>query len=140
MSESNHEPLRLRLSGPRAVNSATDAARTLAGRVGIDESDAARLAIIIEELVTNLYDHGGLGFDDVFELELFATGEELGVVIIDPGTPFDPGLADLGRKVPRRGGGAGLKLVRAWASRTEYSSIGGFNRLAVLLPKSARED
>lgn len=135
MGESNHDPVRLGLSGPTAVHEATLAARNFARSARLSEADAARLAIVVEELVANLYDHGGLGVDDAFEIELSATATDIKVVLIDPGTPFDPGLASLDRDFPTRGGGAGLKLVRAWAIRTDYRSIDGLNRLAVSLPR-----
>jgi serine/threonine-protein kinase RsbW len=134
MSESIHDPVRLRLSGPSAVNEATRAARGFARSANIDDADAARLAIVVEELVTNLYDHGGLTADDFFEIELSATDTTISLVLIDFGKAFDPNLATVDRAIPERGGGAGLKLVRAWASRAEYQATGSQNRLTVLLP------
>jgi anti-sigma regulatory factor (Ser/Thr protein kinase) len=117
------------------VHEATLASKNFSRSTRIDEADAARLAIVVEELVANLYDHGGLGVDDAFEIELSATSTDISVVLIDPGTPFDPGLAKLGVNSPPRGGGAGLKLVRAWAKHIDYQSINGVNRLAVVLPR-----
>ena len=99
--------------------------------------DASRLAIIVEELVTNLYDHGGLEADDVFEIELCATATQISIIITDGGTAFDPGVAELSSAVPARGGGAGLKLLRDWATHIEYRTIAGRNRLALALPRSA---
>ncbi|HLO20873.1 MAG TPA: ATP-binding protein [Sphingomicrobium sp.] len=135
MSESIHDPLRFSLSGPTAVHEATLASKNFSRRARLNEADAARLAIVVEELVTNLYDHGGLGLDDAFEIELSATATNICVVLVDPGTPFDPGLATLNSNSTARGGGAGLRLVRAWATSTDYRSANGLNRLAVLLPR-----
>jgi len=131
--ESIPVPLQLRLSGPTAVHDATAAARDFAEAGGLDEADASRLAVVVEELVTNLYDHGGLGEEDEFFVELSLTEVDLRLVITDPGQPFDPGGADNG-DLPQRGGGAGLKLVRAWASQIRYQSAKGRNQLVVHLP------
>ena len=135
MSESIHDPLRRSLSGPAAIHEAVAASRSFAATFEIPEADAARLAIIVEELVTNLYDHGGLGPDDTFEIELSATAIDIRLVLLDSGKPFHPLAAARDRKTPARGGGAGLKLVRAWATSADYRSIDGVNRLAVSLPR-----
>ena len=135
--ESNPESLGLRLSGPTAVHDATVAARQFAERAKVDETDASHLMIVVEELVTNLYEHGGLGWDDLFELELSATDEAISLLLLAPGNPFDPGDAQTDNGIPERGGGAGLKLVRAWADRIDYQREDGRNRLAVRLPRRA---
>jgi len=79
--ESIPVPLQLRLSGPTAVHDATAAARDFAEAGGLDEADASRLAVVVEELVTNLYDHGGLGEEDEFFVELSLTEVDLRLVI-----------------------------------------------------------
>ena len=116
------------------MREATLTARSFADSAGIDEADRSRLAVLVEELVTNLYDHGGLGVEDVFDIELSSTGTDINLVVIDPGQPFDPRVAGDGDAIPSRGGGAGLKLVRAWASHIDYRTADGRNRLAVVLP------
>lgn len=101
----------------------------------MDEAEASRLVIIVEELVTNLYDHGGLNTEAVVMIELSLTATDVGMVLTDSGRPFDPSFARLDRPVPARGGGAGLKLVRAWAIHTDYETAEGFNRLEVRLAR-----
>jgi anti-sigma regulatory factor (Ser/Thr protein kinase) len=121
------------LSGPTAVHDATAAAREFAESGMVEESDVSRLVVVVEELITNLYDHAGLGSEDQISLDLSLTEVDLKLVITDSGRPFDPGSADNG-DLPQRGGGAGLKLVRAWASQIRYQSAQGRNRLVVHLP------
>ena len=133
--ESNPESLGLRLSGPTAVHDATVAARQFAESAEIDERDASRLAVVVEELVINLYEHGGLATEDQFELELSVTDDAISLLLLAPGDEFDPGRAQQDSGIPERGGGAGLKLVRAWAERIDYQRKDGRNRLAVLLPR-----
>jgi anti-sigma regulatory factor (Ser/Thr protein kinase) len=131
--ESIPAPLRLSLSGSAAVQDATAAARSFAEAGGVGEADVSRVAVVVEELVVNLYDHAGARPDDEIELEISMTAFDLRLVLTDTGKPFDPGSADNG-DLPRRGGGAGLKLVRAWASQIRYDSNDGRNQLVVHLP------
>ena len=135
--ESNPGEVRLSLSGPGAIHDATRAARAYAASAGLDETDAAHLCIIVEELVTNLYDHGGVGAADVVELALAATAVGIRLTLTDPGERFDPRLAGSETPIPARGGGAGLKLLRSWASSIDYRLVDGRNRLTVNLPPSA---
>jgi serine/threonine-protein kinase RsbW len=137
--ESNQGPLRLSFSGPTAVHDATLAARDFAVSARIDEADQSRLAIVVEELVTNLYDHGGLNADDVFEIELSSSAMTVSFVLVAPGTAFDSGLHILRPEAFSRGGGAGLKLVQAWSRHIDHHYANGKNRLAVVLPFSSRE-
>jgi anti-sigma regulatory factor (Ser/Thr protein kinase) len=127
--------MRLELSGPSAVHDATIAARGFADGGGAGPDDVARIAIIVEELVNNLYDHAELGVTDVFTIELSLTPAEISLVLIDPGRSFDPRNAALDEVIPRRGGGAGLRLVRAWASSMEYQSAPGRNRLSLRIAR-----
>ena len=136
--ESIPNPLRMSISGPSAIHVATDAARNFAERIGIEGVDASRLAIIVEELVTNLYDHGGLQADDAFEIELSTSRTDINVTIVDRGKAFDPGAASFSSTVPARGGGAGLRLLRDWATQAQYRSNASENRLLVVLPRSTR--
>ena len=124
----------MHLSGPSAVHDATTAARSFAAENRLAPEEAARLAIIVEELVNNLYDHGGLGEADTFDLEVGLGGGEIRLVLVDGGAPHDPALAVLPGDIPARGGGAGLALVRAWARQSHYRSTGDGNRLELQLP------
>ena len=130
------EPLRRTFSGTNAVHAATEAARRFAGGVDLGATEASHLAIVVEELVTNYYEHSGAGADDTIALELSRRDQELVLTLIYSGPPFDPRSAPIDGTVPARGGGAGLKLVRSWASGIDYHQTGGLNRLTVRLPLS----
>ena len=82
----------------------------------------------------------GLGAGDVFEIELSATSSDIDVIITDRGWAFDPQTASLDLKTPSRGAGAGLRLVRDWATRADYERTAGQNRLALVLPRSSGRD
>jgi anti-sigma regulatory factor (Ser/Thr protein kinase) len=136
--ESIPAPLRLRLSEPKAVHDAVVAAGSFAKRAGIDGATASRLAIVVEELVINLYDHGGLRADDAFELELSSNGTEVRFALSAPGPEFDPWRPASGRNLGSSGAGAGVKLVKAWSSHLEHDYADGQNRLALTLPIKGR--
>lgn len=132
--ESNTGEVRLRLSGPTAVHDATRAAQVFAVSTDLNQTDAAHLCILVEELVTNLYDHAGLGRADVVELVLAASANGIALTLTDPGKRFDPRFAATDAPTPDHRGGAGLKLLRSWASDIDYRLAEGHNRLTLLLP------
>ena len=101
----------------------------------MEPDEVAKLAIIVEELVMNLYEHGRVRAQDVVTLEMSSTDEAVDLVLVDPGFPFDALAAPLSRETPARGGGAGLELIRAWASTTNYESGAGLNRLSLRLSR-----
>jgi anti-sigma regulatory factor (Ser/Thr protein kinase) len=127
------------LSGPTAIHDATVAARDFAQGADVNEDDAARLAIIVEELVTNLYDHGGLTPKDTFEIRLSARPDDLIFVLMAPGTPFDPRQPAASPAADSRGGGAGLKLLRAWSGQIDHQYVAGRNEVAVVLPRRTKD-
>ncbi|HET9334822.1 MAG TPA: ATP-binding protein [Sphingomicrobium sp.] len=136
--ESNPASLTRRFRGRETIVDAIEAARGFGRSLGLADEDLARLCIIVEELVANLYDHGGLAEQD--EVELTLAGETAGirVTMVDPGFPFDP-WTEAGSTQPERGGGAGLALVHAWAEILSYDAAGTGNRLELFLPLRSPE-
>jgi serine/threonine-protein kinase RsbW len=132
--ESNSDRVKCQLHGSEAVRDAIAAARAFGEAQQLAEDDLARLCIVIEELVANLYDHGGLTEADSVELGLDRQPGGIGVRIVDPGTPFDPRSATRKRARPERGGGAGIDLIRSWAHLIDYQVRREGNRLDLLLP------
>lgn len=132
--ESNPDHLSCRLQGPQAIEQAANAARAFASSQRLSADDLARLCIVVEELVANLYDHGGLTDEDVVELHFASDPAGVRVTIIDPGAPFDPWTAQRRVEHPERGGGVGIDIVRAWAQLIGYESTAGGNRLELRLP------
>nr|WP_232307140.1 ATP-binding protein [Sphingomonas sp. Y57] len=117
------------------MRAGVDAVHGFCAEAGLDGSDVARLAIIVEELVTNLIEHGGAGAAEAIELSLAWRDEgAVALVLSDGGGAFDPREAPHDVAIPDRGGGAGLNLVRAWASILDYRSEGGRNRMELSIP------
>lgn len=122
------------LRGSDAIAGATDAARAFGEAQGLSDRELARLCIVIEELVANLYDHGGLTGSDEVDLSFFGEPRCIRITLVDPGSPFDPRSEPPGGEIPQRGGGAGIEIVRAWAQITGYAVTAEGNRLEFLLP------
>jgi serine/threonine-protein kinase RsbW len=132
--DSELDRLTCRFGGRSAIALAAGAAHRFGEAQRLSESDLARLCIVIEELVSNLYDHGGMAEADEVELTLVSEPDGIGVVLVDTGVPFDPWQAPMPTETPDRGGGAGIGLVRAWAQFVDYRTTDRGNRLELLLP------
>lgn len=125
---------RIDVAGPTALGDAVAAMRRYAVDQGLAPTHQARLCIIVEELITNMIEHGG--GERRIGLQLDRQGDAVRVAIEDDGPAFDPrDFAD--SAIPERGGGAGLRLVRIWAESIAYQSSGGRNRLELFVPLKA---
>ena len=132
--ESNPDNLVCRLQGADVIGQAAAAARDFSDVQLLNDDELARLCIVVEELVANLYDHGGLTEADIVELGLARDPAGIRVSISDPGAPFDPWAVLLGAERPDRGGGVGIEIVRSWAEFISYHTAIEGNRLEFLLP------
>ena len=132
--ESNSDQLSCRLSGGSAIIEAANSARAFGESQWLSDDELARLCIVVEELVANLYDHGGLTEKDEVALDIAVEPEGIRVSIEDPGISFDPWRAPRKADTPERGGNVGIDIVRAWASYISYSPSPDGNRLEFLLP------
>jgi len=132
--ESGTERQRIAVSGPTALGDAVAAARRYAADLQLDERDRARLCIIVEELITNLCEHGAREMECEIGIELWRDSGAVGLAVEDNGAPFDPRTASIPDAVPARGGGAGLRLVTSWAQVVGYEYAGGRNRIELRLP------
>jgi anti-sigma regulatory factor (Ser/Thr protein kinase) len=105
--------------------------------VGVEALDAVmsrRLAIIVEEAVANVLDHGDSARDITITLRLDRDHGRVRVTLEDDSTAFDPRHAAPGAMPnPERGGGAGLALIRAWSDIVAYEHVDGINRLVLKL-------
>jgi serine/threonine-protein kinase RsbW len=126
------------VQGGDAVGVASQLARAFGEAEWLSEDELARLCIIVEELVANLYDHGGLSETHEVELSLESEPGGIRIVIIDPAAPFDPRSAPSTGRQADRVGGAGIDIVRAWAEFVTYSTSAEHNRLELLLPVGSR--
>jgi serine/threonine-protein kinase RsbW len=134
--ESNPEQLSLRLEGDCAIAQAVDAARAFGQAQRLAGDDLARLCIVVEELIANLYDHGGVTEQDEVQFVLASDPAGIRVSIIDGGLAFNPWSDPIAAE-NGQGGGAGVRLVRAWAQLIRYQSSDDGNQLELLVPVEA---
>ena len=127
--DSNSMSVTIRCNGDGAVHALVDGVQTFCLDTGLKPGHAARLLIVVEELVTNLVEHGGIGAGGTIELAVRQEEAAILITLGDDGPPFDPRGSVAGEAVPDRGGGAGIELVRAWAEMLGYVSAEGWNRL-----------
>ena len=113
---------------------AVDAARAFGESQWLGDDEQARLCVVVEELVANLFDHGGLTGQDEVVLEFAVDPDGIRVSIADSGAPFDPWSAPRKSDAIERGGGVGIDIVRAWAQFIGYGPTPDGNRLEFLLP------
>lgn len=117
------------VAGPALVGDAVAAARRYASGQGLAPRDVARLCIIVEEVLANMVEHAGYPADAPVRIGFGRKGPDLALTIEDCGKPFDPRTAIASPSIPDRGGGAGLRLIRAWSDVIDYHSDGRRNRL-----------
>lgn len=128
-SDSKYPPVTICCNGTDAVHRLVEAARGFSGGCQLTPSSAAKLAIIVEELVFNLVEHGQVGESGEIELLLGHDADGVTIVLLDTGVAFDLRTAESEEAIPERGGGAGIDLIRAWAEVLDYRSEAGRNRL-----------
>lgn len=119
----------LRFRGADGLKAALNRSLSALDAMELAPADHSRLAIMIEELLANLFEHGRTGPDSMIVLRLLRHPDHVQVVLEDGGLAFDPATADSTAPIPERGGGAGLALVRAWAQQLSYSAEPELNRL-----------
>ena len=117
-----------------AVGRALAVARRFAERRRLPADVADRLAIVIEEWVTNVVEHGQIASTGQIVLGLDQAGGLLRLSVSDPGLAFDPRDASFEGPNTDRGGGAGLALIAAWSRIASYRRSGGRNRLVLEMP------
>lgn len=132
----------LDVNGPESIHRAVTLAQLFSTTNALSPQQGARIAILVEEAVTNLYDHCAVqaGFSGTLTLAWApgptpaSNGGDIYVTLCDSGAPFDPRAAEpIDRPNMDRGGGAGLAIIRAWAEIIDYRSEGGVNRLELKL-------
>ncbi len=118
----------LRWTGGRLGDAVADCVAGLA-RLDLPERDGRRLAVLIEELLANQYDHGADGDPAILAVRVTRNADHVLLVMEDAGAAFDPRAAAADTPISDRGGGAGLALVRAWADSLAYLPGPPINRL-----------
>lgn len=103
--------------------------------------------LIVEELASNVIEHGGTDVaagERELSVDIGIDGDRLTLQFSDDGAPFDPTAAaapDLDADIDDRPiGGLGLHLIRQLAEEISYRRDGGFNLLKVILRIPTQEE
>jgi serine/threonine-protein kinase RsbW len=115
-----------------AVTGWTADVEAFCARHGVTARAASQTALVFEEILTNIVQHGGAGLTVETSLEL-TTGEIRGEVV-DDGAAFDPlqvAPPDLEATLAERAvGGLGIHLARTLTDDLAYERREGRNRLS----------
>ena len=113
---------------------AVTAAHDFAREENVPEKLAARLAIVVEELVANILRHGAPKEDVFIDGKMENLPHGIHLTLIDDGVHFNPKRALRDRSPDAEtGGGSGIPLVRAWSDNLDYRCEGGMNWLELYL-------
>jgi anti-sigma regulatory factor (Ser/Thr protein kinase) len=104
-----------------------------ADRAGLAAEPADSLAIILEEWVMNIVEHGQADAASLIALRLEHCDGIVRLTVSDAGLAFDPRGAVMDGPNAARGGGAGIALILAWSRITDYRRRSGRNRLVLEL-------
>ena len=117
-----------------AIMVAVTATHDFAREEAIHDELAARLAIVVEELVANILRHGAPQASVFIDGKMEKVSSGIHLTLIDDGVHFNPKLALVDRTPnPDTGGGSGIPLVRAWSDNLDYRCEGGLNWLELYL-------
>ncbi|HEY3948553.1 ATP-binding protein [Phenylobacterium sp.] len=118
--------------GPGAAGRALVVARAFAAAADLGEAAADQLAVVVEECVVNIVEHGRPASRTrvVVRLSMAAAGC-VRLAFSDAGVAFDPRAAATAEPNLERGGGAGLALIKAWCEIEAYERRAGRNRLVL---------
>ncbi|MFI4934976.1 MAG: ATP-binding protein [Caulobacterales bacterium] len=117
-----------------AVSRALRLARGFAASTGLDPAAEGALAMVVEEWVGNVVEHGGPQDGARIVLRLSLSAGVVRLAVSDAGRPFDPRSAAFEGPNPERGGGAGLAMIASLCSIASYVRRAGRNRLVLELP------
>lgn len=119
---------------PGAVAHALRVARSFSDARDLPSTAADRLAVVVEEWVANVVEHGAAHPDSRIILRMTHRSDHVRLTVSDAGRPFDPREAVFAGPNAERGGGAGLELIRAWSRIVDYRRRAGRNRLVLVIP------
>jgi serine/threonine-protein kinase RsbW len=103
----------------------------------IGDEAADKLAIVVEEWLINVVEHGEAAPGSRIALRLERLEGAVRLTFSDRGQAFDPRAFTFEGPNMERGGGAGLALIQAWSRISDYRRRGGRNRLVLEMPLAA---
>jgi anti-sigma regulatory factor (Ser/Thr protein kinase) len=127
------------LATPEAVGALTDAVRAFLHDQKVGARAAHHVALVVEEIVTNLGTHGNCK-DKPARVRIEVAPDEVRGEIVDTGPPFDPRqLPDPDIDAPmdeRPIGGLGIYLIRKLSRSFDYAHRDGRNSTIFAIARS----
>jgi serine/threonine-protein kinase RsbW len=124
---------------PSAIADSTERAMAFLQQAGVDARAAHHVALVLEEILTNIATHGG-GPAEPTKVRIAVEPKRVAGEILDSGFPFDPRTGptpDLeGTLEDRPIGGLGLYLVTQLTSELDYERQGGRNRTVFAIARA----
>ena len=124
---------------PAAIAQSTERVTHFLQTSGVDARAVHHVALVLEELLTNVATHGG-GPAEPSRIRIAIEPNRIAGEILDSGSPFDPRSGpppDLTESIEDRPiGGLGLYLVNRLTSELDYSRIGARNRTRFSVARS----
>ncbi|WP_293678128.1 ATP-binding protein [uncultured Phenylobacterium sp.] len=105
-----------------------------AGDAGIGDEATDKLAIVVEEWLINVVEHGEAAPGSRIALRFERLEGVVRLTVSDAGRAFDPRAFAFEGPNMERGGGAGLALIQAWSRVADYRRRAGRNRLVLEMP------
>ncbi len=121
----------------REVSKLSSFQKSVFEKMNLETSLSRQLRLAIEEAVVNVIEYAyPLGSEGNVEIRMVSDGQQLKVMIIDSGVPFDPTEQEsidttLGAE-DRQIGGLGIHLVRELMDTINYERIDGQNILTLI--------
>ncbi len=121
----------------REVSKLSSFQKSIFEKMNLETSLSRQLRLAIEEAVVNVIEYAyPLGSEGNVEIRMMSDGQQLKVMIIDSGVPFDPTEQEsidttLGAE-DRQIGGLGIHLVRELMDTINYERIDGQNILTLI--------
>ena len=117
-----------------AIRHALRFAREFLAENDFDPRVQVKLAILVEELVTNALRHGGKSQDLALLLAISPDEGGVRLELEDNGPAFDPlSVPPITGPDPVTGGGIGLAIVQAWGEEPDYARTANGNALSLIL-------
>lgn len=118
--------------------------RALQKKWGLPKKMGIEVNLVLDELISNIIEHGQSGETDSIEIRLQKSGQELTIEVINAGPPFDPTRckkADITLPLEKRQcGGLGIHLVKKLSDSCCYTRLDDKNifRCKKTIPNQSR--
>ncbi|MFM9851909.1 MAG: ATP-binding protein [Sphingomonadaceae bacterium] len=117
-----------------AISDALACAKLFAEHAKCGENACIKLAIVVEEVIANIVEHGECTPGSSINLSMAQNADQIIITVSDCGTRFDPlSVEASGKMPPQRGGGAGIALIRAWSLAVDWHYSDGRNHLRIVI-------